>query len=49
MQYDNQYYYISAKLKEATLNYLTALVLRAYNEEAKAQLFFNKSNEYLGV
>lgn len=47
--YDNQFYFISAKLKEATLNYLTGLVLRAYSEEQKAQLFFQKANEYIGA
>lgn len=47
MQYGNQYYFISSKLKESVLNYLTGLVLRTYNEEAKAQLFFNKAIEYI--
>lgn len=41
------YYTISSKLREAVLNYLTGLVLRAYGEEQKAQLFFNKSGEFL--
>lgn len=44
---DNNYYYISAKLKESVLNYITGLVLRSFGEEQRAQLFFNKSEEYL--
>lgn len=43
----NNYYIISSKLREAVLNYLTGLVLRAYNEEQKAQLFFGKAGEYI--
>lgn len=44
---NNDYYYISAKLKEAVLNYITGLVLRSYGEEQRARLFFDKSEEYL--
>ena len=47
MNSTDSYYTISSKLREAVLNYLTGLVLRAYNEEQKAQLFFNKANEYI--
>ena len=43
----NDYYYISAKLKEATLNYITALVLRSYGEEQRAQVFIKKAEEYM--
>lgn len=43
----DSYYNISSKLREAVLNYLTGLVLRSYSEEQKAQLFFNKANEYI--
>ena len=43
----DSYYNVSSKLREAVLNYLTGLVLRAYNEEQKAQLFFNKASEYI--
>lgn len=44
---DTDYYYISSKLREATLNYLTGLVLRSINEEEKAKLFFDKANEII--
>ena len=47
MNSTDSYYDISSKLREAVLNYLTGLVLRAYNEEQKAQLFFNKAGEYI--
>ena len=47
MYNESSYYEVSSKLREAVLNYLTGLVLRAYNEEQKAQLFFSKAGEYI--
>lgn len=47
MYNESSYYDISSKLREAVLNYLTGLVLRTYNEEQKAQLFFGKAGEYI--
>ena len=47
MESPTSYYNVSSKLREAVLNYLTGLVLRAYSEEAKAKLFFEKADEYI--
>lgn len=40
-------YYVSSKLYEATLNYLTGMVMVNYSQPSVAEYFFTKANEYM--
>lgn len=44
---DNDYYYISAKLKEPVLNYIVGKVLIALNEPERAKVFIDQAIEYI--